>query len=127
MDIVGIIAIGIIAALSSLFVKQYKPEFSAAVTTSASVVILVKIAESAMPIINNYFGVADDFFTNNIAFGIMFRALGISYLTVFAADICRDLGQAAIGSKIEIAGKFAIVILSFPMIKQIISFVSDIK
>ncbi len=127
MNIIGVCALSVIAAIISIFIKQYRPEFSSVVSTAASVTVLVLVAEAAIPLIEEYFGIADKLSVDSTVFNIMFKALGISYLTYFAADICRDMGQTSLASKVETAGKFTIVILSFPIIKQIISFVSELK
>ena len=42
------------------------------------------------------------------------KALGIAYISEFAADTCRDFGQSALAAKAEFAGKCAIFILCVP-------------
>ncbi|MEE1277947.1 MAG: SpoIIIAC/SpoIIIAD family protein, partial [Acutalibacteraceae bacterium] len=48
------------------------------------------------------------------------KALGICYITQFAADVCRDFGQTALASKAELAGKCAIFLLSLPLVTSIV-------
>ena len=41
------------------------------------------------------------------------------------SDICRDSGETALASKVELAGKLSIVIISLPLVKQLLEFAKD--
>ena len=43
-----------------------------------------------------------------------------------AADSCRDAGQQAIASKVELAGKVTVLALALPMLKTVVSFLDDL-
>ena len=47
--------------------------------------------------------------------GVLFKALGICIVTQLAGDVCRDAGESAIASKVEMAGKLAVLISSLPL------------
>lgn len=51
---------------------------------------------------------------------IIFKALGICYLTQFSADICRDCGENAAASAAEIFGKIQLILLSLPLFESLI-------
>ena len=53
-------------------------------------------------------------------FKIALKAVGISYITDFIADACRDVGQATIASKAELVGKTAIFLLSVPLLMSVL-------
>ena len=53
-------------------------------------------------------------------FTVALKALGISYITAFAADSCRDFGLSALAQTSEIVGKSAIFILSLPLVTAIL-------
>jgi stage III sporulation protein AD len=40
-------------------------------------------------------------------------------LAQFAADACRDAGESALASKMELAGKITILILALPLFEKI--------
>jgi stage III sporulation protein AD len=52
-------------------------------------------------------------------FIIAFKALGISYITGFVSDTCKDFGHSALAAKAELAGKCTIFVLSFPLLSGI--------
>ena len=57
---------------------------------------------------------------------LIFKALGICYLTQFSADICRDCGESAVASAAEIFGRIQLVLLSLPLFEELIERISDI-
>ena len=47
---------------------------------------------------------------------ILLKITGIAYLSEFGANVCRDSGETAIASKVELAGKILIIGLSIPIL-----------
>ena len=45
---------------------------------------------------------------------VIFKVIGIAYIAQFAADACRDAGEGAIASKVELAGRVLIVATAMP-------------
>ena len=52
---------------------------------------------------------------------IILKALAIAYVTQISSEICRESGENSIAFGIETVGKIEIVILSIPLINNIIS------
>ncbi|MBQ9516770.1 MAG: hypothetical protein IJI47_02765 [Eubacterium sp.] len=57
---------------------------------------------------------------------LMLKALGITILTQFVADICRDNGENALASITETAAKIAVVAMLLPLFGTIISIVGGL-
>ena len=50
---------------------------------------------------------------------ILFKALGLCWLAQFAADSCRDAGESALASKVELAGKTAVLLTTLPLFSEV--------
>jgi stage III sporulation protein AD len=59
-------------------------------------------------------------------FTSVLKITGIAYISEFGAEICRDAGEGAIASKIEMAGKVIIIALAIPVITSLIDLVLKI-
>jgi stage III sporulation protein AD len=59
---------------------------------------------------SNYFSEQKDYFR------ILLKIIGITYISDFASNICRDAGNSAIAGQIEIFGKISILAISSPII-----------
>lgn len=57
---------------------------------------------------------------------ILFKALGIAWLTQCCADICRESGESGTANGVELAGKVEILLLSIPMLDKILSIVGEL-
>ena len=51
----------------------------------------------------------------------LLKALGIAVITHVCATICRDSGEGSVAGYVELGGRIEIVILSLPLIREIIS------
>ncbi len=58
---------------------------------------------------------------------VIFKSIGICYVTRFACDICKDCGENAISTVVEIAGKSALMILSLPLLEELAGFLKTIS
>lgn len=55
--------------------------------------------------------------------GTILRALGITYLTSTASEICNSAGETSIGGYIEAIGKIEILIISLPLFYELLDMV----
>ena len=51
---------------------------------------------------------------------LVFKVLGIAYVAQFAAEACRDAGESAIASKVELAGRVMIVAAALPALLAVL-------
>lgn len=57
---------------------------------------------------------------------LLIKITGIAFLTEFAVSICKDSGESAIASKIDIGGKVTIIAISIPIISGLMETVIKI-
>ena len=61
-----------------------------------------------------------------IYFSAVLKITGIAYIAEFGAEICKDAGEGAIASKIELAGKVIIVMLAAPIITSLLDLIIEV-
>ena len=120
MDIVKLIGIGLIALVIIIIVKQYKPEFAIYVSLAAGILILGMTFDTISQIV----GVINDYTNkasiNNKFVIVLLKITGIAILAEFATSICKDSGESAIATKIDIGSKVLIVSASIPIISSLL-------
>ena len=118
MDIVKLIGIGLIALVIIIIVKQYKPEFAIYVSLAAGILILGMTFDTISQIV----GVINDYTNkasiNNKFVIVLLKITGIAILAEFATSICKDAGESAIATKIDLGGKIILISLSIPVISS---------
>ncbi|MCI1955498.1 MAG: stage III sporulation protein AD [Oscillospiraceae bacterium] len=119
MNIVGIAGIAVIAAILAAMMRRYHQEYAVVISIMAGIVILFEIFLNISPAIRQISTLLSSAgLTADYAL-ILFKTLGICFLAQFAADSCRDAGENALASQVELAGKIAIVILALPLFEKI--------
>ena len=112
MDIIKIVGIGLVTAVAAVLLKATKPELSFAVTLTGVIVILLFIVDELQ-----IAGV------ENGLLKILLKIVGVGYITEFGAGILNDFGSNTVADKVILGGKIAIVTLSLPVLKGLISMI----
>lgn len=120
MNVVGIAAIAVVAAVIAAMLRRYHQEYAVFISIAAGAVILFAVFSGVAPVVGRVgtllssSGLSADYAV------ILLKTLGICFLAQFAADACRDAGESALASNVELAGKIAIVVLSLPLFEKIV-------
>lgn len=117
--------LAILAAVVCIILKQLRVEFAPFVRIGATALILLLL----LPFMEQVIGEFGDLIGNQAVepyATVMLRALGISLLCRITSDVCRDAGEAGLASGVEMAGKLLILLLCLPLIRQILSYASEI-
>ena len=120
MDIIKIIGIGLIALIVIIIIKQYRPEFAVYVSLIAGPLILLLILDKMSGVINLLTNLANKTSINKDFIFLLIKITGIAFLTEFAVSICKDAGESAIATKIDMGGKVMIVAISIPIISSLL-------
>ena len=119
MNILGLCVAVIIAAVLSVMLKKYNPEISMLVAVGAGGVVFALILSKISPALNQVNSLLTRAGMPVEYGGILLKSLGICFLCQFSSDACKDAGQSALASKVELAGKLMIVLIALPMIEDI--------
>lgn len=120
MDIIKIIGIGLIALIIIVILKQYKPEFAIYVSLGAGILIFAIIAGKISGIIDILKSLANKTSINNDFLVLLIKITGIAILTEFAVSVCKDSGENAIASKVDLGGKVIIMSMSIPIMSSLL-------
>ena len=126
MNLIAIVGICITTASFSLLLKQYKPEFSLTVSIIGTLFVFSVIIAEMIPLFSEVRILATK---GNLSFEyvkIVLKALGISYITEIGTDVCKESGHLGLASKVELAGKVAILITALPMFNGLLEIASEL-
>lgn len=114
-----VVGLAMVTVVTTVFLKQYRPEISLLTAIIGSVVILIIIASDFRSNTDSFKELLNDFGVNSEIFAVILKGLGICLISDFVANTCRDFGLSALGAGVEFAGKTIIVVLSLPMIGEV--------
>ena len=125
-EVIKIIGIGLISLIIVIIIKQYKPEFAIYISIITGILIFFLIMDKLEGIINLLKTITSKSGINKSFLELLLKITGIAFLTEFAINLCKDSGEGAIASKIEIGSKVIIVSMSIPIISSLLEVINKL-
>lgn len=119
MDIIAICGLAVVAVVSALVVKKHNPETALIISISAGILILLAVFGKISPISDEIRVLLQNTNISSDYVTILLKTLGICFICQFTADSCKDAGESAIASKVEFAGRVAILVIALPLFENI--------
>lgn len=115
MTIHTVVAFCICGCILALTLRQYqRPQ-----AVLLGLAVCCAVMAGAMPAVQEIVETASYFFTQSgleaSYFAVLCKAIGITYLTQLGVDFCRDCGENAICTAVELCGRLCLVTLSLPL------------
>ena len=116
-DIFAVLGVAVTAAISAVALKKYSPETSVVIAIAGGIIILLWVISETNPILSEInicistAGIDSDYME------ILLKSVGICFVCQFASDSCRDAGQNALASRVELASGITIILLALPLIE----------
>jgi stage III sporulation protein AD len=126
MNLIKIIGVAIITTFAVLILRPTKPEIAALVGTAGGVLVLLMFVDALGGVINNMTKIVNRTGIKTEVFSSLLKIVGIGYLTEFAAGICADAGNSAMGQKVILAGKVLILVVALPIVNNLIEIIAGL-
>ena len=126
MSILKIAAIGLIGVLLASLTKTVNKDISIYVVLATVALLLIYIVGE----ISGVFVYLETIY-NNINYGreffpIIIKVLAVAYIADFTSQLCKDAGEASIGTKVELAGKLIIFYMAMPIFTAILKLIDSL-
>lgn len=124
MKIVSIAGICITASVMCKLFSESGKEYALYIKLAAAAAVMSMVIIFVSPIaetIRNIYsraGADEEYLT------VLFKALGICYITQFACDICKDSGENALAAQAELAGKISLMVIALPLFESLADIVA---
>lgn len=126
MDIFKIVGLGISAAVLAVILRRNRPEIAVQLSLAAVAAILMIAMPYLKSVLTMFRDISDQIGLENKYIKVVLKIIGIAYTAQFGAELCRDAGESAVASKIELAGKLIIMTLSMPIMYKLLEVVGAI-
>ncbi|SDK51407.1 stage III sporulation protein AD [Natronincola ferrireducens] len=126
MDIFQIVALGLVAAVLSVVVKNQKPEIGMYIALATGIIIFIMVATKLQSVIEILNQMANKINIDDIYLSTILKIVGIAYIAEFGAQVCKDAGEGLIASKIEFAGKILIMVMAVPILVSLMDLIINI-
>lgn len=121
-----IVSFCITASIICKSIEKNSGEIKVLLAICAVLILLFKISKELLEVISiieNLFEKSD---MDHEYLTIIFKGLGICYITQLGCDCCKECGESTIASQLELAGKIAMVIISLPLFRALIAIIEGL-
>lgn len=124
MDIFKIGIIGIISIILAITIKNQSPQISLLISIVTGIIIFLIILPALQQVIDAIFNIVKKLDISVGYIGVILKIIGIAYISEFCTQICQDAGENSIASKIELGGKVLIMLISVPIITELLDLIT---
>ncbi len=126
MEILKIAAVCLTAAVLAKVIQPTNRDLAALLSISAMIFCAFMAVEGLSRVFSGADGILSYEGVGSGYLHIAFRALGICYICELSSSSCRDCGETALGSVIDISGRAAVALLTLPLLKEFVGIVKTV-
>lgn len=126
MDIIKIFGAGIVVAIVAATVGGAKKEYEAAIVLCGGALILSAVMPGLKRLIENVTSASERAGINASYVVIVVKCSAVACIASICASICRDMGESAVASKIELAGRISIMVTALPAINALLELIEKV-
>ncbi len=119
--LVKIVGLALVIVSCIIVVRHYKPEMAIMVEIAGGILLLSYIIDLLEESFRLFDYILDSTGIDSELFVVLLKIIGVAYLTEFGATICQDCGSSSMASKVLLAGKLMIFVLSIPILRALIT------
>ncbi|MDD3919780.1 MAG: stage III sporulation protein AD [Eubacteriales bacterium] len=116
MNIIKIAVFAVIAAAIVVLIRKIRPEMALPISLASGALMLLAIVGELSGLMESIDAIAARFHMDTAFVGIIFKAIGIAYIAQLADNICKDAGETALASKVELGGRIMILLTVTPLV-----------
>lgn len=124
-EIVSVLVASVFTVIIAVWLKKIRPELSLAVSLAGATAIFLFVIKRLETVIGFLDNISDSIAYPE-GFAIIIKLMSIAFIVQLIADSCRDAGENAIATKVELVGKAAIVITSLPLFKTALDLIVNV-
>ena len=126
MDIISVCGFCIVSVIACKVLENDNKQVKIIIALIASAVLLLASSGYIKQIFSAVNSLFDSAKIDDMYIKIIFKSLGVVYLSQFASDYCKDCGENAIASQVVLAGKISVLVISLPLFKAFAEIVKSL-
>lgn len=123
---IKITAIALISLVLIVFLRNTNREFAFILTVASSLILFSIVINDFFQVIERVKEISSQIENLNSYVSLMVKILGITLITQFVIDLCRDSGENALASQTEITSKIIILIMIMPLFEAVMNVVTGL-
>lgn len=123
---IKIAVVSLTALILVIFLKRTNKEFAFILTFAAALILFSIVISDFFDVVNRIYTISSGIENLNSYINLMVKILGITLITQFIIDLCKDSGENALATQTEIASKIVILIMVMPLFEAVMNVVAGL-
>ncbi|MBR2831653.1 MAG: stage III sporulation protein AD [Oscillospiraceae bacterium] len=119
-------AAAVTGAVLALLLKKHSPETALVLSLAAAVTAVLLALPAVRAAVEFIDELADAAGLEPAVLAAVLKSVGIAVVTRLAADVCRDAGQSASASAVELCGAAGALYVAIPLMKTVLKMVEGL-
>ncbi len=121
MDVMKMAGLSVLAAVAAVILRRLRPEMGMALSLAAGIMLLAMAFPLLAEVVSGLSALAKQGGVGDAYLMQLLKVAGISLLTDFAAQTCRDAGEDGLAMKTELAGRVMLISLALPAMRTLLT------
>lgn len=123
---IKIVSIGLIGALLTVVLRPARPDLAMLCALATGALVIFSVIDQAALLLAKLAEISARFETDAAIFSTMLKITGVAYIAEFGVQACKDAGENAIASKVELGGKVVMLGLCVPVVVNLLELLSAV-
>ena len=120
MDVMRMAGLSILGAVAAVILRRMRPEMGMAAALAAGIMLLAFALPLLGEVVSGISELARQGGVKDAYLSQLLKVAGISLLTDFAAQTCKDAGEEGLAMKTELAGRVMLISLALPAMRTLL-------
>lgn len=120
MDSLRICLLAIAGVVTITVIRKWNADFLPLLRLCLAVILSAIVLSLSAPLVSYLKALTESAGIAGYA-EFLFKALAVAILTQVCAELCRESGESGVASGVELAGKVEILLISLPLINEILA------
>lgn len=115
----------IVGALLGLTLRRSSPEMTLLLAAAVTVAVLLALAEPLRTLLEVLDRLAEGAGVSHALLLPLYKAVGIAMVVKIGGGLCRDAGEGALASVLELAGTVCALLAALPLLRAVLSLLEE--
>ncbi len=117
------VGVAICTLLCAIFIKNYSKTFSIILSIIGVSIMFLLVADKISDIVEQLLSISQGFKASYQYVKLMIKVLGITLISQFISDLCRENGEVALSSIVLLTSKITVISIMLPLFEVVINIV----
>ena len=124
-QIIQIVMLCVTAAMIAVVVRRGAPEFALLLAIACVCAVVLFLAEPIRSLLCFLEELSDGSGISRQLFLPLYKTMGIAFVVRLGGDLCRDVGETALASAVDLAGSICALLVALPLLQAVLALIME--